>query len=202
MDNRKALRQEVRERRNALSEVEQHNFANSLVDIAANIERLQSAKRIAIYLTNDGELETKSLIQWCWKNNIKTALPIIHPFSKGHLLFVDYHENTTLLNNKYGIPEPQLRKEDIILLSEIDIVFTPLVAFDLNGSRLGMGGGYYDRTLASWFAARKAGNTLSFAYPIGIAHDCQRVEHIDNQAWDVPLPEIITPTQHHFFNLC
>jgi len=200
MDNRQALRQQVRERRNALSDDEQSNFASALVDVAANIEKLKSANRIAIYLTNDGELDTKPLIQWCWQNNIKTALPLVHPFSKGHLLFVDYNESTRLSNNQYGIPEPVLNKEDIILLEEIDIVFTPLVAFDLNGSRLGMGGGYYDRTLASWFAARKSGNSLPFTYPIGIAHDCQQVEHIDNQAWDVPLPEIITPTQHHFFD--
>jgi len=200
MNNREAIRKKVRSLRNAITGDQQQNYANSLVAIAANMERLKSAQRVAIYLTNDGELGTNQLINWCWQHNIKTALPLVHPFSKGNLLFVDYHDNSVLIKNKYGIPEPTLQKNDIVLLEEIDIVFTPLVAFDLLGARLGMGGGYYDRTLAAWFDAKKSGTTLPYSYPIGIAHDCQQVEQIDSQDWDVPLPEIITPTQHHIFS--
>jgi 5-formyltetrahydrofolate cyclo-ligase len=65
------------------------------------------------------------------------------------------------------------------------------VAFDETGARLGMGGGFYDRTLTHWQKI----NT----YPIGIAHDCQRVESVPIESWDIPLPEIITPNNHYNF---
>jgi len=199
MNNRQVLRKQIRAKRNALSKTQQQAFAEKLVSTVAKSGKLAQANRIAIYLTNDGELDTSPLIQWCWQQGIKTALPLVHPFAKGHLLFMDYHQGTQLADNQYGIPEPRLKKDDIVLLQDIDIVFTPLVAFDLSGARLGMGGGYYDRTLATWFEAKKKGTILPYAYPIGIAHNCQQVDKIDSETWDVPLPEIITPSDHHIF---
>ena len=71
-------------------------------------------------------------------------------------------------------------------VNQLDIIFTPLVAFDSQGNRMGMGGGYYDRTLAHW-------QTNQTPYPIGLAHNCQLVEQLPVQAWDIPLAQIITP---------
>jgi len=101
-----------------------------------------------------------------------------------------------MVTNKYGILEPKLAVSEVLPVAQIDIIFTPLVAFDLTGARLGMGGGYYDRTLAS-----TSTNKLSPSkpYPIGLAHDCQLVDHIPNEEWDIPLPEIVTPTKHYQF---
>ncbi len=81
-------------------------------------------------------------------------------------------------------------------MSQLDIIFTPLVAFDATGQRLGMGGGFYDRTLQDWeiaYAQQRG------PYPIGLAHDCQRVDVLPVQDWDVPLPEIITPSTHYLW---
>jgi 5-formyltetrahydrofolate cyclo-ligase len=94
-----------------------------------------------------------------------------------------------MTENIFGILEPRLDVSKVCPLSKLDIICTPLVAFDNIGSRLGMGGGFYDRTLAHW-------QTHDNLYPIGLAHDCQQVEKVPMQSWDVPLPEIITPTQN------
>ncbi len=67
------------------------------------------------------------------------------------------------------------------------MLVTPLVAFDRAGQRLGMGGGFYDRTLQHW---RDHG-----FFPVGYAHDCQQVERLPVEEWDIPLPAVITPTQ-------
>ena len=80
-------------------------------------------------------------------------------------------------------------KDTIIPTNQLDIICTPLVAFDKQGHRLGMGGGYYDRTLAPWFHYK------SGPKPIGLAHSCQEVEQLPVESWDVPLPKIVTPKQ-------
>ena len=77
---------------------------------------------------------------------------------------------------------------------QLDIIFTPLVAFDDSGNRLGMGGGFYDRTLAG--LANKINNTAI----IGLAYDQQQVDQLPLEAWDIPLPRIITETKDYQFS--
>ncbi|MFY2365653.1 5-formyltetrahydrofolate cyclo-ligase, partial [Klebsiella pneumoniae] len=69
---------------------------------------------------------------------------------KGHLLFFRYQQDTRLKPNSFSILEPELDLTALIPQSQLDIIFTPLVAFDTQGNRLGMGGGFYDRTLQHW----------------------------------------------------
>ena len=85
--------------------------------------------------------------------------------------------------NQFGIWEPKLNVQNVLPLNELDILFTPLVAFDKQGNRLGMGGGFYDRTLQNW-------QNKSFI-PVGLAHQCQQVENLPTEYWDVPLFDIL-----------
>jgi len=155
---------------------------------------ISSANSVALYLSNDGELELQLFIHWCWQNKKEVYLPVVHPFSKGHLLFLKYQSDTSMNISDLGIREPKLDVRLIKHASEMDVILTPLVAFDASGNRLGMGGGFYDRTLAACLQPSKRHN-IKPPYPIGIAHDCQQVEHLPIEHWDIPLPEIITPTQ-------
>ncbi|GLR74701.1 5-formyltetrahydrofolate cyclo-ligase [Aliivibrio sifiae] len=189
MTSRRQIRQSIRQHRNALSPQEQTQAAKDLVLQCANDPYIQKAKSIAIYLSVDGEIDTSLLIEWLWQQGKSVYLPVIDPFSKGHLLFLQYHSTTTLLLNKYQIPEPKLDKTQMVPVNELDIIITPLVAFDQTGNRLGMGGGYYDRTLVNWHHSQTG------PMPLGIAHACQQVKLLPIESWDVPLPRIITPTQ-------
>jgi 5-formyltetrahydrofolate cyclo-ligase len=188
MNLRSQLRKEVRQRRNALSVAQQHNAAIAVTERLSKHVKIQQAKRIAIYLSNDGELSTKNFIEWCWQQHKKVYLPVVHPFNPGNLLFLNYQQETKLVNNIYGILEPQLDVTKVCPLEQLDIICTPLVAFDNSGARLGMGGGFYDRSLADWQQSK--------LYPLGLAHDCQRVEKVPIESWDIPLPEIITPNNN------
>ena len=194
MNVRSLLRKQMRERRNALSVREQQSAAINLQLKLSNHSKIQSAQHIAIYLANDGEINPDSFIKWCWQQGKKIYLPVIHPFSKGHLLFLNYNQESKMVTNQYGILEPKLDVRYIKCGNELDILCTPLVAFDKTGARLGMGGGFYDRTLATWYQEHQKNNQFK-PYPIGIAHDCQLVDSIPSEHWDVPLPEIITPTK-------
>lgn len=191
MNARSQLRKKIRQRRNALSITEQFNAETALTARLSIHSEILQAKRIAIYLSNDGELSTANFIDWCWQNEKDVYLPVVHPFSKGNLLFLHYQQDTKLVSNQYGILEPQLDVTMVCPLDQLDIICTPLVAFDNSGARLGMGGGFYDRSLAHWQQTK--------LYPIGLAHDCQLVESVPIESWDVPLPEIITPSKSYRF---
>ncbi|MEQ3639487.1 MAG: 5-formyltetrahydrofolate cyclo-ligase [Alteromonas sp.] len=115
------------------------------------------------------------------------SLPVLHPFCKGHLLFLKYGPHTTLVKNKYNIDEPELACPNVIPTSTIDAILMPLVGFDNKGNRLGMGGGYYDRTLAFTRFTQQS------PILIGIAHDEQEVDTLPYASWDIPLDVIVTP---------
>jgi 5-formyltetrahydrofolate cyclo-ligase len=150
--------------------------------------KVNQVKHVALYLTHDGELATPPLIEALWQLGIQTYLPRLHPFNAGQLVFLHYSANTPMQPNQFGILEPKLDVRAIMPIERLDVVITPLVAFDLKGNRMGMGGGYYDRTLANW---QDKGKPL----PMGYAHDCQQVTRLPCEHWDVPLPFIITPSR-------
>lgn len=179
----------MRKKRNQLPSDTQYLAGLDLIRQFAQLPELLSAQHIALYLTADGEIDTKPLIEWLWQQGKSTYLPVIHPFSKGHLLFLRYQSDTPMLLNQYSIAEPKLDQTQVYPVAKLDLVCTPLVAFDRQGQRLGMGGGYYDRTLAPWFATGQGPK------PIGLAHDCQQVEQLPVESWDVPLPKIVTPSR-------
>ncbi len=187
--SRQTLRKTIRQLRLSLEREKQIHAGKTLVQQCALLPEIQHAQHIALYLAADGELDTAPLINWLWQQDKSVYLPVLHPFSPGHLLFLHYDKQKSLVPNQYGILEPKLDITDLKPLKELDIIFTPLVAFDNNGQRLGMGGGYYDRTLSGWF------NSGEGAKPIGLAYDCQQVEQLPSEAWDIPLPKIVTPSK-------
>lgn len=196
--SRQLLRKSIRAQRQSLINSQQQEASTNLLLQLKNHKGIQQAEHIAIYLANDSELDPLIFIKWCWQEKKSVYLPVIHPFNKGHLLFLKYEQNTKMKINQYGISEPKLDVTAIRQVDNIDIMFTPLVAFDNKGNRLGMGGGFYDRTLARWHKEFQT-NKSTKPYPIGLAHDCQHVPEIPSELWDIPLPEIITPNLHYKF---
>jgi len=187
--SRQEFRKQIRFKRNQLHSDVQHLAGLDLIRQFSSLPEVKQAQHIALYLSADGEIETYPLIEWLWQQGKQTYLPVIHPFSKGHLLFLHYDEKTPMVMNRYSIAEPKLNQTQIIPVSKLDLICTPLVAFDTTGHRLGMGGGYYDRTLEPWFQTKQGPK------PIGLAHDCQQVDRLPIASWDVPLPKIVTPSQ-------
>ncbi|MGU3845595.1 5-formyltetrahydrofolate cyclo-ligase, partial [Vibrio diabolicus] len=106
--SRQDFRKLIREKRNALCSDTQFQAGIDLVTQFSQIPEIQQAQHIAIYLSADGELDTKPLIEWLWQQGKSVYLPVIHPFSKGQLLFLLYVSDDQLVYNKYGILEPKL----------------------------------------------------------------------------------------------
>jgi 5-formyltetrahydrofolate cyclo-ligase len=74
---------------------------------------------------------------------------------------------------------------------QMDLIFMPLVGFDKNKNRLGMGGGFYDKTLSFKLKSKNYQVPKLF----GLAFDCQEVDYLDSKPWDVPVDGIVTPTR-------
>lgn len=181
MISRSQLRSQLRHARKALSPSQQDTAATNLHQqllqtTLSPLAHLTLDSKVALYLANDGEISPHIICQWLWSKNIKTYLPCI----KGEtLVFAHYHEHCQWQQNQFNIAEPI--DQAPISGNALDLVFMPLVGFDVAGGRLGMGGGFYDKT----FADRSS-------YLIGLAHDCQRVEQLPIESWDVPLDAIAT----------
>ncbi|HBO37903.1 MAG TPA: 5-formyltetrahydrofolate cyclo-ligase [Pasteurellaceae bacterium] len=183
LQRRQQIRTQIRKTRQKLTALEQRQAEQSITRQALQLIEQRQAKNIGLYLSFDSEISTKSLIEELFSQQKNIYLPVLHPFCAGYLLFLHYRPDTVMVKNKYGIPEPQLNVQHILAIDELDIVFTPLVAFDKQKNRLGMGGGFYDRTLQNW-------QQKSFI-PVGLAHHCQQVEELPVEPWDMPLFSIL-----------
>jgi len=190
---RQKLRSEFRNKRQALSGEQQFAAASKLLKTCVASTTLAQATTIACYIANDGEIDPMAIIDYCWQQSKCVLLPVLHPFNQEHLLFVKYRPNSPTRKNCYGIEEPIVTVANLCPLVNIDLILTPLVAFDVEGSRLGMGGGYYDRTLAP------IRRDLLPTQLIGLAHSCQQTDLLLTSSWDIPLDGIATPD--HFFSV-
>lgn len=180
---RQDIRRQARLARQQLTHHQQQQAAWGLRDqFCTGLAYLQ-AQHIGVYLSFDSEINTAPLIERLWQDNKTVYLPVLPTYGR-HLRFQQFTPSTELRKNKFGIWEPiaTVRKKAFAL----DIVGLPLVAFDQQGNRMGMGGGYYDATFAL-NARCGLGPRL-----IGFAHEVQRVAALPVQAWDVPLDQIIT----------
>lgn len=180
-DFRSQLRQSMRLKRQSLTASQQAQAAESIIPQALSLIESYQASHIAFYLPFNGEISPIPLMELLLQQGKKLYLPLLHPFTSGQLLFLNYDCKTSLKFNRLGIQEPMLDVRNIIPLQELEMIFTPLVACDKAGNRLGMGGGFYDRTLA------QAPHLIS----VGLAHECQQVEQLPIESWDMPLDHII-----------
>jgi 5-formyltetrahydrofolate cyclo-ligase len=176
----------MRQTRRKLSRREQQQAANILSRKLSQNPSFKFAKRIALYLANDGEVNTQLAIQQAWQRGQTIYLPVINPLRKGFLWFVEYRPNSPMRTNRFGITEPDPKYNKRIAPRFLQAVGLPLVAFDSQGNRLGMGGGFYDR---SFEFCRQAGAKPKL---FGLAHQCQQVETLPLESWDIQLENIIS----------
>ena len=178
------LRRELRARRNALGATAQAAAAQALIGQLAQLPGWPRSRRIALYLAADGEIDTGPLALEARRQDRQLYLPVID--LDQHLDFALWEEADPLAVNRYGIGEPD-KTATRIEPSQLDILFLPLVGWDTAGGRLGMGGGFYDRSLQG----------VSGPLLVGLAHDCQRVERVPTQDWDIKLDFVATGSALH-----
>ena len=182
------LRQNLRAQRRALSAEEQCLAARRLAVNVAGTRLFLTSRRIACYLPNDGEIDTAAVIEHIHRLRKNCYLPVLSRLLHDRLWFAEATPKTKFVANRFGIPEPVVKSRDLIRAQEIDLILMPLVGFDDRGHRLGMGGGFYDRSLE--FLRHR--HCWRKPHLLGIAYDFQRVNGLTADPWDVPLQGVIT----------
>jgi 5-formyltetrahydrofolate cyclo-ligase len=178
------LRATLRQRRQALGPQQQRTAAQSLITSITKLPAWDKAERVALYMAADGEISTGPLQQLATRQGKQLLLPVIA--DDNSLSFHAWEADEPLRDNRYNIPEPPAQALRCPI-NDLDIIFMPLVAWDQCGGRLGMGGGFYDRTLAG-----ADGPVL-----VGLAHECQQVGQVPRDSWDICLAFIATDTALH-----
>ena len=177
---RQALRQTCKQIRNKLSTTYQRNASNKICTRICTLEPYRYAKRIALYQAVNGEIDLGGLWRSAPSQGKYCYFPALN--DDNTLSFLPATPASTFIENRFGIAEPDIEREQAFIPADLDLLFMPLVAFDKKGTRIGMGAGYYDRTLAN-------------SRPpllIGVAYEFQRQSFIEARPWDIPLDVIIT----------
>ena len=181
------IRRLKRQQRRKLSAHQQQLHSQALCQRIIKQKYYRNSRHIACYLANDGEIASEALVEHAWFSGKKVYLPILSPL-KNSLYFAPYAQNSELRLNRFNIPEPVCHPSNWRKASQLDLLLLPLVAFDEQGNRLGMGGGFYDRSLA-YLQHRRYWRKPVLA---GLAHEIQKVERLETQSWDIPLNYVIT----------
>lgn len=177
---RNTLRRDMRIRRRGLSPVRRQLATRAILRHLRALPAYRRAVHVALYWPADGEPDLRELACHARLSGKQVYLPVVA--HGGAMRFAPWSEATALHRNRYGIPEPVGGRRRV-KATRLDIVIAPLVAFDVRGHRLGMGGGYYDRALAG----RRHRPLL-----IGAAFAIQQASRIPAQPWDVPLDIVLT----------
>ena len=189
----RALRRDIRSRRAALTPAVRIAAAQQVAARLSSLASMPASGYVAGYWATNGEIALHA-----WQVQLPTecryCLPVL--YDDGRLRFAPWQPGESLVTNRFGIPEPDVEPAALLEPEAMALVVAPLVAFDRAGHRLGMGGGWYDRS----FAFRR----LQPAPPwlVGAAFDEQQVDAIAAESWDVPLDAVCTPMHFHDFRDC
>ena len=189
---RNSIRQQILKTRRAISEDEAFKAGLKVTETLRQEAFFKQDQRLVVgsYLSLFGELSTKPINDYLMEQHY-LALPYMNIHERGLMDFYSYNKGEPLIENRYHILEPVNNIENLISPDKFDALIVPLVAFDKKGNRMGMGGGYYDRTLKKVSATCKI---------IGVAYDFQKVDKLPVESWDMPLDEVITPTRSFIFS--
>lgn len=190
---KKVLRERMNARRKALGAAEAQKCAAAAQDALMADEVWCRARQVALYVAARGELGTASLLEAAWSAGKQVLLPRCRPRQAGHMDFVRCASMADLVPGHFGLLEPQADRAALPWESEEpnalnalcpDLLVIPGVAFDMQGNRLGQGGGYYDRALSH--------PALIGAVRVGLAYTWQVVKTLPVELWDCPMHGLCT----------
>lgn len=195
MMSKKSLRQQLITQRKQLSQANQLEKSSLITSQLIQHAIFRQADSIACYLACKGEVNTQAIMQTIWTQGRQCYLPVLTQEQDNTMEFVSYNPKTILERNRYGIVQPTFAESNGILPSQLDLVLLPLVAYDNQGSRLGMGAGFYDRVFAF-----KQQQSMAKPLLIGLAYDFQQVEKLPCEPWDIQLDGVATESGVRLFS--
>ena len=173
------IRRVVLDARRHMSPTERALASEAITRRFLGSQEFFASRSVACYFPMADEVDTRAVFERCWRKAKRVYAPVLT--LNGDMFFREVLRESILQKNEYGIWEPV--DGATIDRRLLDIVVTPLVAADANGNRIGMGGGYFDRCF-SYLRYRQVWRQPKM---VALAFDCQRVEKITPNPWDIPL---------------
>ena len=174
--DKKALRQQIRQRKQAMTQEEIALRSEKLKQLFVTSAAYQNAKTVYGYLPYNQEVRTVPILQQALRDGKRVAVPKIYGDTMKFLYLDDLSK---VEKNAMGIPEPVA--DEPVAEDKTALVLMPGVAFTKNGDRIGYGGGFYDRFLAE----EPAHPTLALCY------DFQIVESLPTEEFDIPVDTVL-----------
>ena len=184
--DRASLRSGLRAQRRAIPAPQRIAAADMLGNRLLGLAFAPTTGYVAGYWAMDGEIALHSW-QLRLPRELVYCLPVLH--EENLLRFAPWRPGDPLVTNRFGIPEPDVEPASALPPQAMSLVVMPLVGFDPGGRRLGMGGGWYDRS----FAFRNA--AMPPPWLVGVGFDTQCVDALDAESWDVLPDAICTETR-------
>lgn len=180
---RRQLRRELRSKRRAFPDALRAQADRAIHAHIRSLPEYRRARRIAVYLAFDGEPSLAPLVEAARRQRKRLYVPVLRGMT---MTFAELERGAKLAANFFGIMEPKVGGK--IDARELDLVLTPLVAFDDRGVRIGVGRGYYDRA----FKFLRHRSHWRRPKLLGVAYELQRVGALTPSSWDVPLWGAVT----------
>ena len=180
---KRALRAELRERRQNLTRSERASatagLTRNLMDLATDL----SVRSVACYLSTQIEPDTRPFVNWAYAQGLRVLLPISR---EDGLLDWTTGDGETETEGLFGMPEAVGELLGPIAINDVDLIVIPAAAVDRTGMRMGWGRGYFDKTLGS----------MEKCPPVyAVLYDTELVDEVPRERHDQPVDGAVTPTR-------
>ncbi len=183
------LRKALLKKRNLLEPESKERYDESIYGTVINSEEFRGSSNIFVYVSFGSEVDTYKIINYALEQGKNIFVPKIIS-KKAGMAAVKIKSLGDLERNSFGILEPKEFK-DKVEADILDYILVPGLGFDLKGSRLGYGGGFYDRFLTG-ISAKTA--------VIALGYEIQIVESLTVDSFDIPVKGIVTENGQTLFN--
>ena len=176
MVNKKELRARIRQQKRAMTEEQIVAKSARLGELFAASEAYKNAATIYGYLPYNQEVRTVPMLEQALRDGKRVAVPKCYG---DEMRFIYLEDLNAVAPGYAGIPEPIA--DEPVADDKTALVLMPGMAFDPQGHRIGYGGGFYDKFLAS----EPGHPTLALCY------DFQMLEHLETEAFDIPVDTVL-----------
>lgn len=180
---KRALRAELRERRQLLSDAQREAAASAITEQLDALLDAHDARSISCFLSTTTEPDTREFITGAVQRGIRVLLPITRADGLLDWAVADADE---ISEGLFGLPEPAGEVLGPIAVNDVDLMIIPAAAVDAEGTRLGWGRGYFDKTIGS----------MERCPPVyAVTYDSEVLDSLPRELHDQPVTGVVTPTR-------
>lgn len=185
---KRALRRKLRTERAERGAAFAAERADGVAQHLQALTRSLGARTISAYLSMPDEPDTRAFLRWAASDGIRVLLPIIR--GDGLLDWAE-HDGTETIESTLGVPEPTTDVLPPIALDDVDLMLIPATAVGRDGSRIGGGRGFFDKTIAA----------MADCPPVyAVVHDEELFDSVPHAAYDQPVDGVVTQSGFHPFS--